>query len=722
MKALIVDVVEKVLFSVIAIFIIQYLTPNLSSHAQTVASNSYPNSSHLPPELMSPTNNPQANVRLYNQSSTPKSTQITNLRAQKENCGGPHKTWDNQLNSCMTVQDSVDFRNDFNSCARATKPQDCYLKNAEEKTNVEAGDRGKDNKTAQIAQMVAGAYSLFSLVAGKAAGGAGKGGGSGAGAGSSAPDGKGGGGKGMCPSKMAFAGTSLAWIVGDLFLRKDAKEKFEEIAKRYDQEAKNVNKKGDEGDYSAQMRAFEYLKEEQEQVKNQAEQRQKLQIGVAAGYGISAALAAYESFTVKGKMMACRSPDKGSKAGGAEGATGGADGATGSADASSSASTDTGSVESTGADGKPLNFGSQVVKIGTSPQILLASGVMLGLTGYLAFQANEEKKRAEKNIEEIDKIIETYGEFLGGMCPNGREDLNNARCYCYTSDGNKNLNRTNSVICQNLFAADEVNLAQRKEKEIPVIAEQPRRGCMTVNGQFDLECRCREMKNTRTGANACAKSVQSNFISGGLGSSIGAPGTLKAMDNISNGANKGIAALDTKGLRKRAAKNNRILNSVLKQAQKKGEKVPDLTGMEKESIKLMSAEGRRLAQTNPNYANLNPLGNSSFSPSSLASEIAEAKENLNLDDRDRATVMNEMPSRSIGSIQASRGKKSGGYNWNDSGKNTVFKSYEDEKSENELDDYDFSGSDIVNRQDVSLWKVISRRYQKSGLKRLFEKK
>ncbi|CAN0275041.1 unnamed protein product, partial [Chrysoparadoxa australica] len=166
-------------------------------------------------------------------------------------------------------------------------------------------------------------------------------------------------------------------------------------------------------------------------------------------------------------------------------------------------------------------FGSQVVKAGTSPQLLVASGIMLALTGFLGFQADKEMSRAKDNIAEIDEILKTYSEYMAGFCPDGREDLNSPRCYCYNTDGSKNENRTNSVICQNLFAADDMNYALQNAKSDDLLGG-PRQGCITVTGQFDEGCKCRQMKNTTTGQNACAKTPNSALISGGFGSQLGA--------------------------------------------------------------------------------------------------------------------------------------------------------------------------------------------------------
>lgn len=609
---------------------------------------------NVPQSSSMPTTSPEANARINAQSSVNEATNISNLNNQKENCNSPTQRWDSELNSCVTKEDAVEFRDEYKSCANDSDPQKCYLKIAEDKTNVKAGDSNKGaGNTENIGKMIAGAYTIFSAVTAIGSYTRGKRSKS-----------------GTCTSKWIFWGTSVAWIAGDLWLKHNAKKKFKEIAEKYEKEATNEDIKGDKGSYSAQVRAFNYLKEEQEQIKKQADYRKKLQIAVLAGFGLSAGFAAYETFNPGAwANSACKRGEP---------------------------------AEMSGAE-----FGKQVLKIGTSPQILITAGIMVGLTAFLAFQANREKKRAEDNIKEIDKVLATYSEYLSGFCPDGREDLNNARCYCYTEDGNKNLARTNSVICQNLFAADEVNLANRSEKTKELSATT-REGCITVQGQFDLECRCREMKNTDTGQNACAQAPTSTLITGGFGAKLGAPDTIGSLNKITNGANKGIASLDSGALKSQAAKNNKALNSVLNDAKKSGKKVPNLNEMEKEAVKLMVDEGEKSITKNPQMANGFPsLMGPGNRPPSLAKEIAKAEQKYGLN---LSGSKNQ-----LGKVGSNKKKSDYKFNWNDGGPGSKVQNYMKK-------DYDYKDNDIVNKKELNIWNVISKRYQTSGLRRLFDDK
>lgn len=630
------------------------------------------------------TQSAEANAKIKAQSSVSKATITTDLSEQKANCTGAHQKWDDELNSCMTTEDAIQVREDYQSCAEAEDPQKCYMENAEKLSGVNSGDKYKGSKGMDIAMLVAGAYSIFLAISYLAARGAARG--------SKDPGGK-------CTSKSIFWATSLAWIAADMYLKKRAKDKFKDLSGKYEKEATNEEVKGDAGSYAAQVRAFEYLKQEQEAIKDQAKYRKMLQIGVMVGFGASAGFAAYESFTVPGWAKACKnkSVDEGSTVDTNYDANGQV---IESGSSTEIASTDTSLAQ--GLFGKAFK-GS----MGSSPQILVGAGVMLAITAFLGSQADQEMSRAKDNIAEIDKVLATYSEYMAGFCPDGREDLNNARCYCYTPEGEKNEARTNSVICQNLYAADEMNYALRNEKPKGLL-DGPRQGCITVTGQFDVDCKCREMKNTTTGQNACAKTPNSALISGNFGTQLGAGNAIKSMNNITNGANKGLASLNAAALGTQAAKNKKILDSILKQAAKNGKSAPSLGEFEKKAIQLMGQAGRSLQKTNPTYSGLGITRPGDSRPNNLAKAIEKAEKKVNLSNTKLAVAAG------TGQVGVGAPNKGFKFDWNDNAarEGNKVQTFMDKK-------YDYKDNDIVERDDVSLWNVISKRYQTSGLKRLF---
>ena len=195
---------------------------------------------------------------------------------------------------------------------------------------------------------------------------------------------------------------------------------------------------------------------------------------------------------------------------------------------------------------------------------------MLGLNGYLIYHAMNEKKKAQENIDSLDEVLATYSEYMAGFCPDGRDDVSDPSCYCYNSDGSQNGNRTNSVICQNLFASKNIDYSAQTAK-----AEEsgPRQGCVTVTGQFDVDCKCSKMKNS-AGQNACANVTSLTTNTSGFTSALDVPDAVKTANSFTNGASAALASLDAASLSKSAAKNKRLTDKLLNSAKKNKINVP----------------------------------------------------------------------------------------------------------------------------------------------------
>jgi hypothetical protein len=621
------------------------------------------------------------------------------VEEQLEACNAdPARRWDPELNSCVVKQEVMDTKGDTLTCQNSENPEQCFKDNASDKSGVASGDRFQSSKMDAIGSRVAAAYSLFALATGisnfdKAFG-------------VTENDLKKHSkeSKGKCTSKTIFAVTSVAWTVGDFFLKKRAKKNFEELAKNYEEEVNNDNLKGSEaGSYQAQVRAFHYLRQEQEQIEDQAKKRKLLQLSVVAGYAAALGFSIYE-MTPAGWPGACKKYSQGN----IEKMNTSEDQLFNAAENSSSDLTaEFASYDEVSA--KMDSWVNQVLNLGTSAQISVGAGIMLALNAYLIMHANNEQERANNNISAIDYMLKTFSEYTAGFCPDGRDDLKNERCYCYTEDGEQNPNRSNSVICQNLFKADNINYALKKPALKP-LDEGPRRGCITVTGQFDYECKCRQMINNVTKQNACSKAPNSLAFNSGVGAQLGAGRAVSTLGNFGQGANKALASLNSGSLANSAAKKKKLVDSMLNQARAKGIKVPSSAEFEKIAEKLVEHQGRKLAN-NPNANVSGPLTMASnLRPAGMDQALAMAEKKAGLDKASPDIGVTKATS-SVGP-----GRKKGDFklNWNDSagGEGNKVQTFMDKN-------YKYKDSDIVKRDDVSLWNVISHRYQTSGLKRLF---
>ncbi len=631
----------------------------------------------------------------------------TGLDEKKAACTGAHQKWDDSLNRCMVTQGAVDMKGNTDACAGSADPESCYMKVAEKETGVQEGDKLESKNIELVAKVVAGAYAIFSFIAGSAAFERYTK------AGEKAM--KGTGVKKGCKSKTAFQLTSVAWIGGDLFLKHRAKKNFEKMAEDYKSEANNENLKGSaDSSFQAQTRAFTYLRQEQEQIKEQADMRVKLQMVAALGFGVTAGLATYELFN---PLAACGStgekgePDAAdSDATGTETAEAPDTPADSTGAEAGSAGKDVAKDAAQGLDPKQKAAASFMAKLHSSPTILTGALVMMAINLYLIHHAKAEKGRAEKNIAMIDEALETYSQFMAGFCPDGREDINNDRCYCYNPDGTKNENRTKSVICQNLFAADDINYSLKTAKIKP-IDEGPRQGCITVTGQFDVDCKCQKMINTTSKQNACMNSPNSGLFTGGFGAQLDAPSTISTLGSMGNGANKALGSLNGADLAKKVARNKKLLDSLTAQAKAKDPKAKTTKEMEGIAKDLLKGSTSPASLSRMNNA-FSPTGRGLGSvPQGLDSALKKVESKVNLD-KSPSLVMAKSGKGTVG---ANSGKGSDfKFKWNDTAarEGNQVKSFM-------AKDYDYKGSDIVDNDNVSLWNVISKRYQTSGLKRLF---
>ena len=460
-----------------------------------------------------------------------------------------------------------------------------------------------------------------------------------------------------CHYRTIFKITSAAGLLFDLYIEFMAKKNLTELQENYKEEAVS------EDPYQAQVRAFNYLKDEQTEIAKLAGLRMKEYIMLTIGYTLTLVLA--------------------SIALGTDASTGGlASGFTGCY-----------------VPNKDLTWLAHPgTTIGFSAAALIYAGVLLGY-------AIDEKMKAETRAGEIDGIIEKFASSVAGYCPSGRENLAEPRCYCYTSDGKKNQERTNSETCQNLWANDERNFfadagdySKQKTKN-PV-------GCMTRDRKFDAECKCKKLKD-KNGQNACYKIPASAQITmPGLASSNNK--FLKDINDITNGntspsdLNTGELAQSAIALGKARNKAIQKLNKDRKLAKKKPFKLTSASDAKVLMNKLAPAALK--ATKGSLIASAGPIKNNS-----LAKAVKAAKNN--------PAMKKVMFSGGGKGLMARKKKKKSGFNLNfaDGGRGGKVEDGFMNKSYN----YAKNQNDIVNRDDVSIFQVITNRYNSTGLQRLF---
>lgn len=196
-----------------------------------------------------------------------------NMAAQVTACNAnTAMEWSSTLNRCVGKAAARAARNEAMACdalTTAEAKEACHLKIAEKSTGL-SSDASKLNQGSTTGSMVmngsiAAAYAIIALISDKAKSGLMSG----------------------CTSKTILAATSAAGIASDLYLKISAKKKIKELEDKYKLDKESTA-------YEAQIKALEYLKEEQETVVKIASLEKKRNMALMAGYGAAAAFAAYE--------------------------------------------------------------------------------------------------------------------------------------------------------------------------------------------------------------------------------------------------------------------------------------------------------------------------------------------------------------------------------------------------------------------------------------------
>lgn len=211
----------------------------------------------------------------------------SNMAAQVAACkANSAMEWSSTLNRCVGKAAARETRNDSKACSKledVAAREKCHLSLAEKKTGLSA-DTEKLNQGGTTGSMmmngsIAAAYVISSLISEKGVSGLTSG----------------------CTSKKILALTSAAGLASDLYLKISAKKKVKELEGKYALDKTSSA-------YEAQVKAFEYLKEEQETVVKIASLEKKRNLALMLGYAVAAGFAVYEiAFPTNNPQ--CNDPD-----------------------------------------------------------------------------------------------------------------------------------------------------------------------------------------------------------------------------------------------------------------------------------------------------------------------------------------------------------------------------------------------------------------------------
>lgn len=464
-----------------------------------------------------------------------------------------------------------------------------------------------------------------------------------------------------CSSLMLAGATGLASVLGQTLYLKDAEDEIDDLRSGYE----NATAEDGQTPYSTQLAAFQFLKEEQEAIAKLAKKRKTMYYTIATGYAGALVLSATDWY--KGSC------ENGSESGG--------------------------SVDS--ADVGAFTYGAEIVSTPYGVAVVSALGVTWNYA--LGDEAGKQEEESNSNAEDIQTIIEKFEKNVAGLCPEGREDNSKPRCFCYDADYKQSANRKNSAICQALWKSDNKNYYVENKGLTAGSKEQSTRSCITNTGQLDLKCKCRNYVD-EDGANACQTISLVPTAINAISGIPGVSGAVTAMDGLTNGT-YGLSGLDTDDLVAKAIKAKLISDKIIRQINAKLPKNRKIRLDEKfqRALSQKMATKESLAQV----AKFKKAMGSSSRPNSPA--IAQALKSV----EKKVSLSNLSFSKSK---KRKFKKKKNLFNFDDMGSGSGGKV---DNFKNAKVNYNYKENDIVNREDLSIWDVMSHRYQVSGLKRLF---
>jgi hypothetical protein len=328
---------------------------------------------------------------------------------------------------------------------------------------------------------------------------------------------------------------------------------------------------------------------------------------------------------------------------------------------------------------------------------------------YLMKKSNEEADKADFIAKRVDIAKNQFVDGMSQYCPGGHDDKSNLLCYCYEM-GKKKSNRTNSRACQDLWASKDRQLFVRSSDKERGSQAKERVGCVNVNGQFDPNCQCRKFKDQQ-GNNACRKASFSTIGLGGFNEAINVAELQKSLDNISAGVGDPgplNVSNDTLSAVGDALKRKAISN--IKTKDENGKPKPmTLKEFDKLQNSFVEKGKKELA------AGKSPTLFGKSLATSSKKAMDDIKKKSPIGKRDKGLQMEG----GKGILAKKKKKKDEVVSFNlDSGGNSTVQNF---GGSNYMDKtYNTGNADINNRKDVSIFKILTNRYNKSGYRRLFE--
>jgi hypothetical protein len=322
---------------------------------------------------------------------------------------------------------------------------------------------------------------------------------------------------------------------------------------------------------------------------------------------------------------------------------------------------------------------------------MVMGGILAGWSVTMALHASKQAKVSKNRAEFLRKMKDQFNDATGALgCSEAERGNPGApNCYCYTESGQRNTSRANSAVCTALFTGKSLGSGGSY-----LVGEKP--SCITSTGSEDAACACKS-------SNTCASINASGSISGlDTGTFSTLTGAVSNLNGIANGNGAGnVSPLGS------AATAARLLETANKIAAK-SKTGQALLNNKKKLVGQMDASIRASSGNSaPSLGN-----NSSSLPTSPAQAIAElqkefkaAESPINTANGGQTLAQPASPSAAEAALDFSFGNEQA--------------TEATQVAEVMKQNLDYGQNDITTSK-TNIFEVLSNRYQRSGMRRLFD--
>ncbi len=345
----------------------------------------------------------------------------------------------------------------------------------------------------------------------------------------------------------------------------------------------------------------------------------------------------------------------------------------------------------------------------------IIAGLLATTSKKAADKADEHADEAKDRVRYIQLLKEDF-QATGGagfsLCQKGdRRNPKKPSCYCFTADSRRNKTHENTAVCKALFASLDAGLGAATDYSVNTNSFlQQVRGCSRRSGEPDPDCACRSVTNQSSPRACGGVSGQVNF--GGLSNIPGLRNTARDGARFVNG---NISAADVNGDEAR----NFALNVQKKvdDLKKKNKKLaPTLNRIDQARDKLSNKLNNTIFRRIKSRGGSSAIPSLSSTSSSTPLSPKDALKNLDKEVKRSKSRLDERKQGGDASIGGTNNDDPFDLGLDDLGSGGVI--IDDEVASVMQKEFEFN--DVNSNSEHNIFKIITNRYHRSGLKRLFD--